>query len=135
MKTILIVDHVASQRELLVTWLKDDYTVCTAADGATGLALAAQTEPDLIFLALALPDSDGGEVARCIKAQARLRDIPLIALTDQAMCGGDISESGCRLGGRHTHTARRRAGRCHPPQMARWRLTRMVGQTCCWPRL
>jgi two-component system OmpR family response regulator len=88
MKTILIVDHVASQRELLVTWLKDDYTVCTAADGATGMALAAQTEPDLIFLALALPDTDGGEVARHIKA--RLRDIPLIALTDQAMSGADI---------------------------------------------
>jgi CheY-like chemotaxis protein len=88
MKTILIVDHVASQRELLVTWLKDDYTVCTAADGATGMALAAQTEPDLIFLALALPDTDGGEVARHIKA--RLRDVPLIALTDQAMSGADI---------------------------------------------
>ena len=90
MKTILIVDHVASQRELLVTWLKDDYTVCTAADGVTGMVLAAQTEPDLIFLALALPDSDGGEVARHIKAQARLRDIPLIVLTDQAMFGADI---------------------------------------------
>ena len=89
MKTILIVDHVASQRELLVTWLKDDYTVCTAADGATGMVLAAQTEPDLIFLAPALPDSDGGEVARHIK-EARLRDIPLIALTDQAMSGADI---------------------------------------------
>ena len=88
MKTILIVDHVASQRELLVTWLKDVYTVCTAADGATGMALAAQTEPDLIFLALALPDTDGGEVARHIKA--RLRDVPLIALTDQAMSGADI---------------------------------------------
>ena len=87
MKTILIVDHVASQRELLRAWLKDDYTVCTAADGATGMALAAQTEPDLIFLALTLPDSDGGEVARGIKAQARLRDIPLIALTDPIMSG------------------------------------------------
>jgi CheY-like chemotaxis protein len=84
MKTILIVEHVASQRELLRAWLKDDYTVCTAADGATGVALAAQTEPDLIFLALTLPDRDGEDVARCIKAQARLRDIPLVALTSQA---------------------------------------------------
>jgi CheY-like chemotaxis protein len=84
MKTILIVEQVASQRELLRAWLKDDYTVCTAADGATGMTLAAQTEPDLIFLALTLPDSDGGEVARGIKAQARLRDIPLIAIASQA---------------------------------------------------
>jgi CheY-like chemotaxis protein len=62
MHTILIVDHVASQRELLRAWLKDDYTAYTAADVATGLALAAQTEPDLMFLALPLPDCDGGEV-------------------------------------------------------------------------
>jgi CheY-like chemotaxis protein len=89
MKTILIVEHVASQRELLRAWLQSDYTVCTAADGATGLELAAQTEPDLIFIALALPDSDGEEVARGIKAQARLRDIPLVALTAQAMSGAD----------------------------------------------
>ena len=89
MKTILIVDHVASQRELLRTWLKDDYTVCTAADGATGLALAVQTEPDLIFIALALPDRDGGAIARSIKARARLRDIPLVALTSQARSATD----------------------------------------------
>jgi CheY-like chemotaxis protein len=92
MKTILIVDQVASQRELLRTWLKDDYTVCTAADAAAGIALAAQTEPDLIFLALALPDSDGGEVARRLKTQARLRDIPLIALTAHALPGEDRQE-------------------------------------------
>jgi CheY-like chemotaxis protein len=92
MKTILIVDHVASQWELLRTWLKDDYTVCTAADVATGLALAAQIEPDLIFLVMPLPDSDGGEVVRRIKTQARLRDIPLIALIDHAIARGDTQE-------------------------------------------
>ena len=57
MKTILIVDQVASRRELLRTWLQDDYTVYPAADAAAGIALAAQMEPDLIFLAPALPDS------------------------------------------------------------------------------
>ena len=92
MHTILIVDDVASQRELLRAWLQDDYTVYTAADVATGLALAAQTEPDLMFLALPLPDRDGGEVARRIKTQARLRDIPLIALTAYALPGEDSQE-------------------------------------------
>lgn len=85
MQTILIVDHVASQRELLRAWLKDDYIVYTAADAATGMALAAQTEPDLIFLAL--PDRDGGEVACRLKTQARLRDTLLIALTAPALPG------------------------------------------------
>lgn len=92
MHTILIVDQVASQRELLRTWLKDDYTVYTAADVATSLALAAQTEPDLMFLALPLPDCDGGEVARHIKTQARLRDMPLIALTSHTLPGEDTPE-------------------------------------------
>lgn len=34
MQTILIVDNVTTQRELLVHWLQDDYSVFTAADGA-----------------------------------------------------------------------------------------------------
>jgi CheY-like chemotaxis protein len=92
MSTILIVDHVASQRELLRAWLKDDYTVYTAADVATGLALAAQTEPDLMFLALSLPNCDSGEVARHIKTQVRLRDMPLIALTSLALPGEGTPE-------------------------------------------
>lgn len=83
MQTILIVEAAASYRESLVQWLKDDYTVVTATDAAAGMALAEQTEPDLIFMAL--PGSAGAEVIRCLKAQARLRDVPIIALTTQAV--------------------------------------------------
>lgn len=83
MQTILIVEAVEAHRDNLLHWLRGDYTVFTAADGATGVALAAQLEPDLIFMAL--PGSDGGEAVRRIRAQARLRTIPIIALTAQSM--------------------------------------------------
>lgn len=97
MKTILIVEAVTSHRELLVQWLKDDYTVVTAADGAAGMALAEQVEPDLIFMALALPGIDGAEVIGRLKAQVRLRDTPIIALTTQAVPGADVQTraAGC----------------------------------------
>lgn len=87
MKTILIVEHAATARDLLVHCLKDDYTVVTAADGAIGVELAERTEPDLIFMALSLPVLGGDEAIRRIKAQRRLHDIPIIALTAQTMPG------------------------------------------------
>jgi CheY-like chemotaxis protein len=97
MQTILIVENVAVQRELLVHWLQDDYTVFTAADSAAGIALAERTNPDLIFMALALPGIDGAEATRRIKAQARRRDIPIIALTSQVLMGEDaiVQAAGC----------------------------------------
>lgn len=97
MKTILIVEAVLSHREPLVQWLKDDYTVVTATDAAAGMVLTEQTEPDLIFMALALPGSAGTEVIRRLKAQARLRDVPIIALTTEAVPGEDVQAraAGC----------------------------------------
>jgi CheY-like chemotaxis protein len=87
MPTILIVDNVTAQRELLAHWLQDDYSVFTAADGAAGIALTERLDPDLIFMTLALPGVDGVEATRQIKAQARRRDIPLIALIPQVLAG------------------------------------------------
>jgi CheY-like chemotaxis protein len=84
MKTILIAEHAPSPRDLLVYCLKDDYTVVTATDGVAAVELAARTEPDLIFMALALPGLDGAAATRQIKAQRRLHDIPIIALTTAA---------------------------------------------------
>ncbi|MBM3226431.1 MAG: response regulator [Candidatus Tectomicrobia bacterium] len=80
MKTILIMEAVAQQRECLTHWLRDDYTVVTAADGAAGVALAERTEPDLILLAQRLPDMDGPEAVRRLQTRSRLQDIPIIAL-------------------------------------------------------
>ncbi len=88
MKTILIVEDVEFNLDLLVQLLEDDYTILTAADGAAGIALAERTRPDLILLDLSLPIIDGWEATRRLKANAVLCAIPIIALTAHAM-GGD----------------------------------------------
>jgi CheY-like chemotaxis protein len=87
MKKILIVEDVEFNRDLLVQLLEDDYELLTATDGAAGIVLAEREHPDLILMDLSLPVIDGWEATRRIKANAALRNIPIIALTAHAMKG------------------------------------------------
>jgi hypothetical protein len=57
----------------------------SAADGASGLALAASLMPTLILLDMQLPDMHGLEVLECLRRDARTRRIPCIALSANAM--------------------------------------------------
>src|SRR5439155_18398559 len=57
------------------------YDVMPAATGQQALALANSWEPNVIVLDLGLPDIDGWEVARQLKAAPRTGAIPIIALT------------------------------------------------------
>src|SRR4030095_13007190 len=97
MKTILIVEDVEFNLDLLVQLLEDDYTILTASDGAAGIALAERTRPDLILMDLSLPVIDGWEATRRIKANAALQKIPIIALSAHAMMGDQEKalQSGC----------------------------------------
>ena len=97
MHTILIVEDVEFNLDLLVQLLEDDYSILTACDGATGIALAERTRPDLILMDLSLPVIDGWEATRRIKANAALRAIPIIALTAHAMSGDEekAKAAGC----------------------------------------
>ncbi|HEY1365435.1 MAG TPA: response regulator [Xanthobacteraceae bacterium] len=61
------------------------FTVIVATDGAQGVALAASQQPDLILMDLTLPDIDGTEATRRIKADPGTQRIPIIALTANAM--------------------------------------------------
>lgn len=63
------------------------YTVIWAANGLSGLAEAEARQPDLILLDINLPDIDGYEVARRIRAHEQLRAIPVIAVTANALRG------------------------------------------------
>ena len=57
------------------------YEIISAPDGAAGIAMAAVEAPDLILMDLNLPEIDGWEATRRLKADPATRDIPIIALT------------------------------------------------------
>jgi CheY-like chemotaxis protein len=67
--------------------LEEDFEVLVAADGAAGVAMAAEQRPDLILMDLNLPVIDGWEATRRLKADPATRGIPIIALTAHAMAG------------------------------------------------
>lgn len=85
MKTLLIVEDVELNRELLVQLLEDRYRLVLADDGANALERAAQDPPDLVLMDLSLPRVDGWEATRRLKADAALARIPVIALSARAM--------------------------------------------------
>ena len=63
------------------------FTVIVATNGAQGVAMAASEQPDLILMDLTLPDIDGWEATRRIKADPATKHIPVVALTANAMSG------------------------------------------------
>ena len=95
MKKILIVEDVELNRDLLVQLLEDNYQVVTATDGAAGIEMAERESPDLILMDLSLPIMDGWEATHRLKANERLRDIPIIILTAHAMHGDEEKARAC----------------------------------------
>ncbi len=63
------------------------FTVVVAINGTQGIAMASAERPDLILMDLTLPDIDGEEATRRIKADPATKRIPVIALTANAMSG------------------------------------------------
>ena len=79
---VLFVDDDSAAREGFTLHLSDvGYDVMPAATGQQALMLASSWAPNVIVLDLGLPDIDGWEVARQLKAAARTVTIPIIALT------------------------------------------------------
>ena len=63
------------------------FTVIVATDGTQGVTMATSEQPDLILMDLTLPDINGEEATRRLKADPTTKDIPVIALTANAMAG------------------------------------------------
>ena len=79
---ILVVDDVRASAETLTMLLRVlGHEVVTANDGRTALELAQQNKPDTIFLDIAMPEMDGYEVARRIRATPDLKETVVVALT------------------------------------------------------
>jgi CheY-like chemotaxis protein len=81
-KTILIIDDQPFFVNMQQTMLKrQGYRVLAATNGADGLAEARQHKPDLILLDIEMPEMDGFAVCEKLKADAELRQIPVVILT------------------------------------------------------
>jgi len=61
------------------------FSVVIAKNGMQGIATASSEQPDLILMDLTLPDIDGEEATRRIKADPATKHIPVLALTANAM--------------------------------------------------
>jgi len=86
MKRILVVDDEEISRYVLRQHLvKPDRVVSEAATGVEGLRLARAERPHLICLDLMMPDLDGLEVLRRLKADPITRDIPVVVVTSKVL--------------------------------------------------
>ena len=80
--TILIVDDHAANRDTLTELLDNpDYRLVEAEDGPEALKLAADVHPDLILLDVMMPEMDGFEVCRRLRADPKLAEVPVIMVT------------------------------------------------------
>ena len=85
MLTILIADDEPHVVELVRVTLEDERVrVVDAPDGASALALAAELDPELIFLDINLPDMSGLDVCRRLRKQARTACAHIVILTAAA---------------------------------------------------
>ncbi|GAB3452581.1 PAS domain S-box protein [Massilia terrae] len=90
---VLVVDDNADAAESLVELLRLlGHTTRMAHDGPSGLRLAQEFEPDLVFLDIGLPGMSGHEVARAIRRTDGLERVVLIALTGWG-AASDLSQS------------------------------------------
>ena len=88
MKRILVVEDNGTNMYLIRFILeKSGYEVIEAMEGAVGVELAIKEKPDLVIMDLQLPDIDGLEATKRIRASEADSDIPIIALTSFAMAG------------------------------------------------
>lgn len=80
--TILIVDDEEVIREIFQgLLLAQGYNLAFASDGLEALAKATELSPDLILLDVMMPEMDGFEVCRRIRASATLAEVPIIMIT------------------------------------------------------
>ena len=98
MSKILLVEDDEMNRDMLSRrLLRKGYEIVIAMDGAHGLEMTHTENPDLILMDLSLPELDGWEATRRLKADSAYQHIPIIALTAHAMVSDreKALEAGC----------------------------------------
>jgi CheY-like chemotaxis protein len=95
---ILLVEDNEMNRDVLSRRLRRrGYDVLIAVDGRQGLEMVESSAPDIILMDMSLPEVDGWEATRRIKANPATSKIPVLALTAHAMTGDreKAMEAGC----------------------------------------
>jgi diguanylate cyclase (GGDEF)-like protein len=95
-KRILIVDDEKTNIIALAQFLKTQYDVIVATDGASALEAAGKHKPDLILLDIVMPDMNGFDVLTALKGSPDTINIPVIFIT--GLVNADDEERGLTLG-------------------------------------
>src|SRR3954470_19846290 len=81
---VLVVEDDTTIQAVLRAVLREECEVHCVRQGAEALNFAGASDPDLVLLDVGLPDMDGLEVCRQLKAMPRLAPVPVIFLTSQS---------------------------------------------------
>lgn len=95
---ILVVEDQEDNRKIMYDLLTNaSYEVIEAVNGKEGVAMAEAHVPDVILMDLQLPELNGYDATRQIKANPLLRHIPIIAVTSYALSGDEekARDAGC----------------------------------------
>lgn len=82
--TVLIIDDKQDMRQYLKTLLSSEYHISLAGNGKEGLEKAGQEKPDIILSDVMMPEMNGYEMTKSLKANELTRGIPIILLTAKA---------------------------------------------------
>jgi DNA-binding response OmpR family regulator len=83
-KKILLVDDANTVLMMEKMMLKDAYEIVTARDGEEGVKKAIEERPDLILLDVMMPNMDGFEACRQIRAHVDTKATPIIMVTTRS---------------------------------------------------
>lgn len=98
MPKILLVEDNEMNRDMLSRRLqRKGFDVAIAVDGRQGVQMAQDAAYDLILMDMSLPEVDGWEATRQLRAVPATQSVPIIALTAHAMAGDrdKAMEAGC----------------------------------------
>jgi CheY-like chemotaxis protein len=100
MPTVLYIEDNRDNRMLVrrILMASDyDFQVVEADNARTGIEMATQSPPDIILMDMSMPEMDGLTATRMLRGIDHLRDIPIVALTANAMEGDKEKslEAGC----------------------------------------
>ena len=88
MTKILLVEDNEMNRDMLSRRLeRRGYEIAIAVDGRQGVEMAKTGAYDLVLMDMSLPEVDGWEATRQLRAAPETKTLPIIALTAHAMAG------------------------------------------------